>query len=176
MYEILVEDFKQFKYIKDDRKISKRDIAIFFFKNLCFRLVVYMRLCKKMSINRSVFFPIFRLLYRNLSIKLGIQIPFLTDIKGGFSIHHYSCIVIHGKAKIGKNFNIRQGVTVGDVDSKVPTIGDNVFVGAGAKIIGSITIGNNVKVGANAVVSKDVPDDCTVVGFNKIIKSKLKHN
>ena len=52
-----------------------------------------------------------------------------------------------------------------------PRIGNNVFIGAGAKILGSVYIGNNVKIGANAVVTKDVPDGSTVVGVNKIIKS-----
>ena len=52
---------------------------------------------------------------------------------------------------------------------KVPHIGDNVFIGAGAKILGDIKIGNNVKIGANAVVTKDVPDNCTVVGNPAVI-------
>lgn len=173
MFGILINDFKQFKYIKDDRNINKKDIALYYIKNPCFRYVVYMRLCKSMADNNRILFPIFRILFRNLSIKLGIQIPYTTDIKEGFSIHHYNCIVIHERAKIGKNFNVRHGVTVGDIDSKVPTIGDNVYVGAGAKIIGGITIGSNVKIGANAVVSKDIPDNCTVVGYNRILKNNL---
>lgn len=168
--EVLINDFKQFKYIRENITINKKDIILYCIKNPCFRYVFYMRLCKYTEKHNRILFPIFRILFRNISIKLGIQIPYTTDIKDGFSIHHYNCIVIHGKAKIGKNFNIRHGVTVGDIESKVPIIGDNVYVGAGAKIIGGITIGNNVKIGANSVVTKDVPDNCTVVGYNKIIK------
>lgn len=48
-------------------------------------------------------------------------------------------------------------------------IGNNVYIGAGAKILGNITIGNNVKIGANTVVTKDIPDGVTVVGFNRIV-------
>ena len=55
-----------------------------------------------------------------------------------------------------------------------PTLGDNVYIGAGAKIIGPITIGDNVKIGANAVVSKNVPSNCTVIEFNRIIKKDSK--
>ncbi|MNG29745.1 Serine acetyltransferase [compost metagenome] len=67
---------------------------------------------------------------------------------------------------IGENCVIRQGVTIGNRKSgdDVPTIGDNVDIGAGAVIIGKIKIGDNVKIGANAVVLKDVPDNCTAVG------------
>lgn len=49
-------------------------------------------------------------------------------------------------------------------------IGDNVFIGAGAKIIGDVLVGNNVTIGANAVITKNIPDNCTVVGFNNIIE------
>ena len=69
-------------------------------------------------------------------------------------------IVIHSRAKIGELCHIDQGVTIGGTSRKteVPTIGDHVYVGAGAKILGPIKIGNNVVIGANAVVVKDVPD------------------
>lgn len=56
------------------------------------------------------------------------------------------------------------------VGGGAPTIGNNVYIGAGAKILGNIKIGNDVKIGANAVVTKDVPDGSTVVGINQIIK------
>lgn len=82
--------------------------------------------------------------------------------------HGLSCIHISGDAVIGKNAVIFQGVTIGSnmiAESKksgAPTIGDNCYIGAGAKIIGGITVGNNCRIGANAVVFKDVPDNCTV--------------
>ena len=59
-------------------------------------------------------------------------------------------------------------------DAIAPVIGDNVFIGTGAKIIGNITIGNNVLIGANAVVTKDVPDNCTVIG-NPMIMFETKN-
>lgn len=83
--------------------------------------------------------------------------------------HAFKGIFISGGASIGRNCVIFQQVTIGSntlIDSKsfgAPTIGDNCYIGAGAKIIGGIRIGNNVRVAANAVVSTDIPDNATVV-------------
>ncbi len=79
--------------------------------------------------------------------------------------HHLNGIIISHYAKIGKNCTIYQQVTIAqDGENKSATIGDNVFIGAGAKIIGNVKIGDNVKIGANAVVIKDVPSNSTAVG------------
>lgn len=89
--------------------------------------------------------------------------------------HGLKGIIISDQAKIGKNAVIFQQVTIGikEFGGKAPTIKDNVFIGAGAKILGDIVIGNNVKIGANAVVLDDVPDNCTVGGVPaKIISSE----
>lgn len=112
-------------------------------------------------------------------IPYGIEIPIGTKIGAGLRLVHLNGIVIHKDAIIGKNCTIFHQVTIGanehknDYD-KVPIIGDNVYIGVGAKIIGNIKIGNNVKIGANAVVTKDVDDNTTVVGFNKhvVVKSE----
>ena len=82
---------------------------------------------------------------------------------GLFLQHCFSTIIVADS--IGENCWINQQVTIGySKDERAPIIGDNVNINAGAKVIGSIRIGNNVKIGANAVVVKDVPDNCTVVG------------
>jgi len=87
-----------------------------------------------------------------------------SHMEGGAYIQHGFCTIIAPR-KIGKNCWINQGVTIGYTnDTDCPTIGDNVTVGAGAKVLGNCHIGNNVKIGANYVVVKDVPDNCTVVG------------
>lgn len=77
--------------------------------------------------------------------------------------HGLQGIYISRYAQIGENCCIYQNVTVGEVDEKAPVIGDNCLIGAGAVIIGNIKIGHDVKIGAGAVVSRDVPDYCTVV-------------
>lgn len=101
------------------------------------------------------------------------HIPLETDIGGGLRTPHLLGIVLSGKATIGEQCTIMHQVTIG-VDElkndKAPVIGNNVFIGAGAKIIGNITVGNNVIVGAGAIVTKSVPDEKTVVGINRIIE------
>jgi serine O-acetyltransferase len=87
------------------------------------------------------------------------------DIGGGLYIAHPNGCVIHAK-KIGRNCSIISNVTIGMRNRwEFPTIGDNVFIGSGARILGGIKVGNNVRIGANAVVIHDVPDNCTVVGI-----------
>lgn len=75
-------------------------------------------------------------------------------------------VVIHARAVIGNDCLIGQGVTIGGKSGwyEVPVIGENVEISAGARIIGPVRIGNNVIIGANAVVVKDVPDNCIVAG------------
>lgn len=76
-------------------------------------------------------------------------------------------LVIHSKAVIGNKCKIGQNVTIGGGrfgDTRVPIIGNNVFIGTGSVVIGEIQIGNNVIIGANTFVNKSIPDNCTVVG------------
>lgn len=68
-----------------------------------------------------------------------------------------------GGGKIGKNCTILHNVTIGAGRGGAPTIGDNVYIGAGALIIGGVTVGDNVKIGAGAIVVQDIPPNCTVV-------------
>ena len=85
-------------------------------------------------------------------------------------------IVIHENTEIGENVHISQNVTIGGTSKKikVPKIGNEVYIGAGAIILGPITIGNNVVVGANSVVVSDIPDNSLVVGVpSKIIKKGI---
>lgn len=92
------------------------------------------------------------------------------DIGPGFAIRHVGSIVIGGHVKVGSNFDIRQGVTLGGNRGRTlgarsqPVVGDDVVVGAGAKLLGPITVGDSVFVGANAVVIDDVPDHAVVAG------------
>lgn len=86
--------------------------------------------------------------------------------------HGYFGVFISGDATIGKNAVIFHHVTIGSntlMDSKgkgSPTIGDNCYIGAGAKIIGNVVVGNNCRIGANAIVTKDIPDNSVVVVDN----------
>ena len=86
---------------------------------------------------------------------------------------HYGTLVVNKDARIGNNCRIHVGVNIGGFNGGVPVIGDNVYIGPGAKIFGGITIGNNVSIGANAVVNKSFPDNVVIAGVPaKIIKER----
>ncbi|MBP3369291.1 MAG: serine O-acetyltransferase [Clostridia bacterium] len=99
----------------------------------------------------------------------GIEIHPGAKIGKGFVIDHGSGVVIGETAQIGDNCTIYQGVTLGgtgkDVGKRHPTLGNNVMVGAGAKVLGPFYIGDNSKIAANAVVLKEIPENCTAVGI-----------
>ena len=105
--------------------------------------------------------------FHQLSLKLGFSIP-INVFGPGLAIVHYGSIVVSSGAKVGANCRIHEGVTIGDTNgsSKAAIIGDNVFIGSGAKIIGEVNISSNVAIAANAVVVNDIVcnDGCTVGG------------
>lgn len=90
----------------------------------------------------------------------------------GFVIMHPVGVVINSKVIGGKNIIVESGVVIGDEKGQAPVLGSDIFIGAGAKIIGGITIGDNVKIGANAVVVKDLPSNVTAVGVPAKIINK----
>jgi len=83
----------------------------------------------------------------------------------GFVLIHSTGVVINGSVRGGANVKLEHQVTIGAERRESPVLGDNVFVGAGAKVIGPVAIGTGARVGANAVVVKDVPARATVVGI-----------
>ena len=99
----------------------------------------------------------------------GIEIHPGANIGQGVFIDHGTGVVIGETAIIGNKCLIYQGVTLGGTGKengkRHPTLGENVVVGAGAKVLGNILIGNQVRIGAGSVVLKDVTSDCTVVGI-----------
>lgn len=100
-----------------------------------------------------------------------LDISSTAEIGGGLIVQHGYATIIAPR-KIGKNCWVNQGVTIGYTnDNDCPTLGDNVTVYAGAKILGDVHVGNNVVVAANAVIVKDVEDNCIVGGVPaKVIK------
>lgn len=118
---------------------------------------------------RKLFYPLY--VHRNQKIldRRNATVPCIEEINPFVTPHGLSGIFISYGAKVGTGCTIFHQVTIGAntlPDSRgqgAPSIGNNVYIGAGAKIIGSVTIGSNVRIGANAVVTFDVPDNATVV-------------
>lgn len=103
-----------------------------------------------------------KLKYRSLSLKLGYSIP-CNVCGGGLALPHYGTIVINSGAKIGQNCRIQTCVNIGTTygAKSAPVIGNNVYIGPGAKIIGDVTVADGVCIGAGAVVNKSITEPHT---------------
>ena len=166
------------KYIKNQIKlIRKKDPAIkSSFEVLLypsFKAMIYYKISHYLYLKKHYFLA--RYLSERCKRKTLIEIHPGAKIGNNFFIDHGAGVVIGETAIIGDNVLIYHGVTLGGVSStktkRHPTIGNNVVIGAGAKVLGDILIGDNVKIGANAVVLNDVDDNNTVVGVPaKIVK------
>lgn len=167
-----------FKYVKEQIKlIRKNDPAINsnleVFLYPCFKVLIYYKIAHFFYIRKHYF--IARFLSERAKRKTGIEIHPGAVIGKNLFIDHGTGIVIGETTIIKDNVTIYHGVTLGgrglDKGKRHPTIGNNVIIGCGAKILGNINIGDNVKIGANAVVLKDVIDNATIVGIpGKIVK------
>lgn len=166
-------------YIKSDFKRIKSDFTLLkliktYYSTLGFRAVCLFRFSNFLY-NRGLKF--IAILIKNYAFKrLSCEIGEGAKIGFGLKIGHPSGIVISSLAELGNNVTIQSGVVLGSKSEKVPgapKIGSNVYIEAGAKILGNIKIGDNCIIGANSVVTKDVPNNSTVVGIPaKSIKIK----
>lgn len=130
-----------------------------------FRYIYFFR---KTQNSKNIIQKIFwKILMRQSMLKTGIQIPEQTQIARGFRIIHFGTIVINPQAVIGKNFNVANGVTIGSAEGSkkgVPKIGDNVYIGANAVVVGGVEIGDDVFIAPNAFVNFDVPKGNIAIG------------
>lgn len=174
-------------YLEADRKArnypqkllyigNRKEIPLYNFQRLM-RKVEYYNNCKKGIFNKIILLTL-KYRYKSLSIKYGFSIP-INTFGPGLCIAHRGTIVINGASKIGKNCRINIDVNIGTQmgeNGKAPTIGDNCFIGPGAKLFGDIKIGDNVAIGANAVVNKDFGDNVTIAGVPAKVVSKKGTN
>lgn len=138
-----------------------------------FRAIVNYRVTHKLYLKGHYFLA--RYLSQRSARKTGIEIHPGATIGKGLFIDHGHGVVIGETAIIGNNVTLYQGVTLGGTGKengkRHPTIGDNVMISAGAKVLGSFEIGDNCKIGAGSVVLSPVPSNCTVVGIpGRIVK------
>lgn len=152
------------------RVIRERDPAIHssmeVFLYPSFKVMMHYRLAHKLY-NKGHYF-LARWISQRAVRKTGIEIHPGAKIGNGFFIDHGNGVIIGETTIIGNNVTLYQGVTLGgtgkEQGKRHPTIGDNVMISAGAKVLGSFTIGENSKVGAGSVVLEAVPPNSTVVG------------
>jgi len=126
----------------------------------------------KIPVVRQLLIAIFLVVDAFCMVITGIKIQHESDIGPGLVIHNFSCIHVLVK-HMGHSCTLNQGVSVGNIrGSGRPVIGNNVYFGAGCRVMGGVTIGDNVVVSANSLVLSDVPSGCTVLGVPARIISR----
>lgn len=165
MFENIQADLKRFCDTSEDTNIIR--ILVRGIMSQGFQALLVYRFFRWFHERRIPTQPFRFFVERTIEIITGISIPAETSINKGLRIHHFGGIIFHSKAKIGKYCTIYQGTTIGDKGGwgGAPSIGNNVTIGAGAKILGEIKIGNNVIIGANAVVTKSLPANVIAGGI-----------
>ena len=164
--------------IKEEiRIIRERDPAIHSAMEVLlypsFKVMMHYRLAHKLYQKKHYFLA--RYISQRGVRKTGIEIHPGAQIGKGFFIDHGNGVIIGETAIIGNNVTLYQGVTLGGTGKehgkRHPTVGDNVMISAGAKVLGSFTIGENSKIGAGSVVLSEVPPNSTVVGVpGRVVK------
>lgn len=161
-------------YLEEDRKMLGAPIFRWyhhFFIDEIWRFERTMRRCEYLTnvCGNSLWARFCRTVaYRNFkkqSIRLGFTIPPNT-CGAGLRLVHYGCIIIHGKARIGEHCQINAGVNIGmqaGIDGAVPRIGNDVYIGPGAKLFGDIVIADGCAIGANAVVTHSCEQPRSVI-------------
>lgn len=168
-------------YLAADKfALGKKRKAPRFSSDEIWKFQTLLRKCEyyKNTNNHSLRSLITRFRFHRWSVKLGFSIP-LNCLGPGMKINHIGTVIINGNSHIGKWCDIHPGVCVGSnpvlsegglVKNNVPTIGDFVYLGPGAKLFGDIVVGDCVMVGANAVVNKNVDSDRIVYGNPMVLK------
>lgn len=129
----------------------------------------------RLALFRKLYSLVYKILFKFVQIITGIELPCEAIVGRNFVIDHFGGIIISGYARFGDNCRIRNGVVVGlrRVDEPcAPIIGNNVDIGAGAKLLGPIKVGDNSVIGANAVVLEDVPENSLAIGVPAIVKPR----
>lgn len=153
------------EYLECDKKCLGRESKKPVHSDVIWRFEILLRKYEYYYNRKSLLKYIYGIKFRKMSVKLGFSIPINVCDKG-LALVHYGTIVISDGARVGKNCRIHEGVCIGATngESKAATIGKNVFISTGAKIIGQVNIADNVAIGANAVVVTDINELGTTWG------------
>ena len=161
----------EIKVIRERDPAIHSDMEVFLYPS--FKVMISYRIAHRLYENGHFFWA--RWISQKAARKTGIEIHPGARIGKNFFIDHGNGVIIGETAIVGNNVTLYQGVTLGGTGKehgkRHPTIGDNVMISAGAKILGSFTIGENSKIGAGSVVLEEVPPNCTVVGVpGRVVK------
>lgn len=138
-----------------------------------FSITFWFRICSYLNSKNNIFarqiLKPMAFAYRMNEHHLGIELPIGTKVMGGVKFCHYGTIVINENSVIGRNVTLHHGCTLGCIfegkHKGSPTLGNHVVMFPGSKVVGNVHVGNNVVIAANAVVTKDVPDNCIIGGI-----------
>ncbi len=143
-----------------------------------FKVMLHYRLAHKLYLKKHYFLA--RWVSQRGARKTGIEIHPGAQIGKGLFIDHGNGVIIGETAVLGDDVTLYQGVTLGgtgkEQGKRHPTVGNNVMISAGAKVLGSFTIGDNSKIGAGSVVLEEVPPGSTVVGVPGHVVKRIKQN
>ena len=162
---------QEIQVVRERDPAIKSNLEVFLYPS--FKAILHYRVAHKLYLKKHYFLA--RWISQRTVRKTGIEIHPGATIGKGLFIDHGSGVIIGETAKLGDNVALYQGVTLGgtgkEKGKRHPTLGDNVMVSAGAKVLGSFKIGENSKIGAGSVVLGPVPANCTVVGIpGRIVK------
>lgn len=173
----LIQDIKEeIAIIRERDAAIHSSMEVFLYPS--FKVMILYRMAHKLYLKEHYFLA--RWISQKGVRKTGIEIHPGAQIGRGFFIDHGSGVIIGETTIIGDNVTLYQGVTLGgtgkEQGKRHPTLGNNIMIGAGAKVLGSCTIGDNCKIGAGSVVLEDVPAGCTVVGVPGRIVKRVNPN
>jgi len=166
------QDFLEYR--EADRVALRREYSsqmmfdeVWKFQRLLRRVEYHLNCHKHTGLFGKLRYKFWSIRFHRQSIRCGFDIP--PNVFGpGLSIAHRGTIVVHPDARVGSNCRIHVDVVIGTrpgPDDLVPTLGENVYIGPGAKLFGDITIGDNTAIGANSVVNSSFPEGfCTIAG------------
>ena len=143
-----------------------------------FRFTVSLRLCRHFSQTGAPFrLWCCSIWHRRMQVKYGFQIPFACDIGGGLYLPHWGGIVVNSAVVIGEYATVLHGVTIGKTlrgdDRGAPELGNRVWIGPNAVLVGRVRIGDEVLVAPGAFINRDIPNQAVVVGNpGKIVSSE----